>query len=360
MLIETLSVDRFRNLEPITVSCSPQLNVFTGPNAAGKTSLLESLYILGRGRSFRTTDLRKAIRTGAKQFEVVARVLADGERRIPVGIRQTEKQLLARIEGRPVRRLSDLAALFPVQWLGGNLHRLIEDGPGYRRQYLDWGLFHVKQGYGPVWQRYQRLLKQRNAVLRARRPAPEIRAWDAELINAGEALHRFRVDYVAGLREVMRAVARHLEGIEVEVQLCYRSGWRSGASYAEALEAGLALDRDQGYTRPGPHRADLALSVDEGEPKYQLSRGQQKLLVIALRVSQARLLRESTGKRSLFLVDDLGSELDTENQRQTMALLAALQAQVFVTAIALPDIDAWEMAEVRRFHVKHGTVSEMV
>jgi DNA replication and repair protein RecF len=360
MPIETLSIDRFRNLESVNLHCSPQINLFTGPNAAGKTSLLEAIYVLGRARSFRARDPARAIQTGADQFEIVASVISDNGHRIPVGVRQTKKKLLARVDGSSIKRLSDLAVLFPLQWLGGNLHRLIEEGPAFRRQYLDWGLFHVKPGYIPVWQRFQRLLRQRNAALRALRPAAEIKAWNAELAGAGEELHRYRLEYVAALSQTLHAVAQQLQGIEQEIGLGYRSGWRSDMSYAEALESGLTLDREHGFTRPGPHRADLVLSVDEADSRQHLSRGQQKLLVIALRVSQAQLLREKTGNRSLFLVDDLGSELDAQNQGQTLALLAGLQAQIFVTAIGLPANGSWDGAPARRFHVKHGTVSEMV
>jgi DNA replication and repair protein RecF len=360
MPLDTLSIDRFRNLKPARFSCSPRLNLFIGPNAAGKTSVLEALYALGRARSFRTRQLAKAIQIGASQFEIVGKVVADGGRRIPVGIRQTEKQLLARIDGRPVQRLSDLAALFPVQWLGGNLQRLIEEGPAYRRHYLDWGLFHVKPGHMGVWQRYQRLLKQRNAGLRHGRPAAEIRAWDAALTGAAEELHAYRVDYAADLAPSVQAVVEGLLGPEQGLELRYRAGWGRAVSYAEALGASLEKDRELGFTRVGPHRADLAIMIGGSPAMEQLSRGQQKLLVIGLKVAQAQLLREKTGAVSLFLVDDLGAELDKSNQCRIIELLNALGAQVFATAIDLPDVAGWELPDAKRFHVKHGMVSEMV
>ncbi len=360
MPVQTLSIDRFRNLKPVTLQCSPQLNLFTGPNAAGKTSVLESLYILGRARSFRTRFLEKAIQTGNDRFQVVARVLTETGRGIPVGICQHEKQLLARIDGRAVKRLSDLAVLFPVQWIGGNLHRLIEDGPAHRRQYLDWGLFHVKQGYIPVWQRYQRLLKQRNAALRGGFPSPEVRAWDTELCNAGEELHAFRHAYVGRLRAASREIASELLEEEGELDISYRSGWKADLAFQDALEAGLEKDREQGFTRCGPHRADLSLLYNRLPVSQQLSRGQQKLVVVGLQVAQARLLKESSARTSLFLIDDLGAELDTDNQCRVMKLLGGLEAQVFATALNLPDVSGWDLGSMRRFHVKHGSVSEVV
>lgn len=360
MPVQTISIDRFRNLEPATLQCSPQLNLFVGANAAGKTSVLESLYVLGRGRSFRTRSLEKAIQTGKDRFQLVAKVITDTGRVIPVGISQTEKQFVARIDGRAAKRLSDLAALFPVQWIGGNLHRLLEEGPGHRRQYLDWGLFHVKHGYIPVWQRYQRLLKQRNAALRTGRPAAEIKAWDGELLSAGEELHGFRQAYVAQLEVVLRSVTSALLEDCKPLELAYRAGWRASLSFREALEASFGGDREQGFTRCGPHRADLALLCDGQPVTEQFSRGQQKLLVVGLQVGQARLLKQDLATTSLFLLDDLGAELDTENQRRVMKLLGALEAQVFATAIELPALNSWDMEDVKSFHVKHGRITEVV
>jgi len=360
MPVQTISIDRFRNLKPVTLQCSPQLNLFIGANAAGKTSILEALYILGRARSFRTRSLEKAIQAGSDRFQLVARILSETGRGVPVGISQHDKQLLARIDGKTVKRLSDLAALFPVQWIGGNLHRLIEEGPAHRRQYLDWGLFHVKPGYIPVWQRYQRLLKQRNAALRGRRPAPEVIAWDNELANAGEELHAFRNAYVARLNAASREVTRELLDERAELEINYRSGWRADLTFQEALRVGLETDREQGFTRCGPHRADLSLIYNRVPVSEQLSRGQQKLLVVGLQVAQARLLKESSSRTSLFLIDDLGAELDRVNQGRVMSLLGRLEAQVFATAIDLPDVTSWSMASVGEFHVKHGSVSEVV
>jgi DNA replication and repair protein RecF len=360
MPVQSVSLDRFRNLQPVTLEWSPELNLITGPNAAGKTSVLESLYVLARARSFRTRFLHKAIQRGADSFQIVAKVLSGTGRTLPVGVWQQQKQLTARIDGKPVQRLSDLAAWFPVQWIGGNLHRLMEEGPAQRRQFLDWGLFHVKQGYSPAWQRYQRLLKQRNAALRARRSALEVKAWDQELANAGNELNAFRTAYVAELSAAGGPFLARLLEKRINLEMSYRSGWRSGLSFQEALAVSLDTDREQGFTRIGPHRADLELFCEGLPLAEQLSRGQQKLVVIGLQVLQAKLLRDSVGNSSLFLIDDLGAELDRANQFRVMGVLGDLRAQVFATAIEPPDMPGWDPDRVKRFHVKHGRVSSEV
>ena len=360
MPVHSLSIDQFRNLTSVSLSCSPHLNLVLGANAAGKTSILEALYVIGRARSFRTPNLDKAIQSGSEAFQLVAKISLDQGRRIPVGISRRPKHLLARIDGQPVRRLSELAALFPIHWVGGNLHRLLEEGPVYRRQFLDWGLFHVKQSYIPAWKRFQKLLKQRNASLRITKTRAEVAAWDNELALAGEELDVFRRTYVEELRVIFQHIAAELLGFGAPPEIRYRRGWSADQSYAESLQASYTRDREQGFTRQGPQRADLSFYLENQPVSEVLSRGQQKLLVIALHVAQASLLRHSSDLSSLFLIDDLGAELDSANQARIMSLLADLHAQVFATAIEMPDMSAWKSAETKRFHVEHGVVTEVL
>jgi DNA replication and repair protein RecF len=360
MPLVSLSIDQFRNLAPVTLQFSPQLNLFIGANATGKTSLLETLYVLARARSFRTRSLVKAVQVGASGFQLVAHVRTTQNSDIPVGLKCSEKELIARINGQPVKRLSDLAALFPVQWLGGNLHRLIEEGPVYRRQYLDWGLFHVKPAYVTVWKRFQKLLKQRNAALRSGVTRKEIHAWDYELASSAEELHQFREHYMLNLADRVKRVSRELLDLSEDIQVSYRKGWASEMTYLKTLEVGLDRDREQKYTRSGPQRAELVFHYQNRPANEHLSRGQQKLFVLALQVAQASLLRQETEQTSLFLMDDLGAELDEENQQRVMRLLQTIEAQAFVTAIDDPGKSGWNMEVVRRFHVKHGFISEVL
>jgi len=360
MPLKSLSIDGFRNIEPVKLEFSLNLNLFVGENTAGKTSLLEALYILARARSFRTRNLDKVIKTGDAGFQLVAMVSSTGKREIPVGMRRAEKKLIARIDSKPVKRLSELAALFPVQWLGGNLHRLIEEGPVYRRHYLDWGLFHVKQVYLQEWKRFLKLLKQRNAALRKNVSAKEISAWDSELAASGETLHGMRTAYLRDLVAVVVALSAELLGIEGELEIAYRSGWSKELTFHQSLESGLERDRELGYTRSGPQRADLVF-LYQGRPlSEQFSRGQLKLFVTALKVAQAQLLKRDASQSSLFLMDDIGAELDQDNQLRVLGLLRSVGAQVFVTSINEIMNTDWQSENTGRFHVKHGVVTEVV
>jgi len=360
MPIESISIRRFRNLKPAELSFSPQLNLFFGENAAGKTSLLEALFVLARARSFRTTRLDKLIQYGEDSFELVVRKSGRNGRILPVGIRRVHGRFECRIDGRPAKRLSELAILFPAHWLGGNLHALVEDGPAYRRQFLDWGLFHVKQDYMSLSRRFGKLLKQRNAALRSGASRREIEAWNRDLAEAGESIDRHRRGYLEHLQTALSRICAGFPAITHPPVLGYRKGWSGDAGYEGALANGFEKDHQGGFTHSGPHRGELAVGIDGKPASDCLSRGQQKLLITALHLAQATVLHEQTGHCSLFLLDDLGSELDARNQDRVLELLLGIRAQVFVTAIEEPILPARVSGEVRRFHVEHGSVSEVV
>ncbi len=359
MSLKSLAIAGFRNLRDTDLVFSSRLNLFTGENAAGKTSLLEAIYILGRASSFRSSSLDRAICHQQEGFTLVAQ-LESGERTLPVGIRRTPGQLLARIDGRPVRRLSELAALFPLQWVGGNIHELLEGGPPLRRQFMDWGLFHVKQDYIPAWKQFQKLLKQRNAALRAARPPREISVWDRDLAASAELLDRHRSSYLAEVGKDLTTIMEEFLENSADLDIQYRRGWSADRDYRTILEESLASDREQGFTRRGPQRADFSLRYQSRPVTEALSRGQQKLLVIGLKLAQALLLRRETGRRSLFLLDDIGAELDLPNQTRVMRKLGELDAQVFATAIDFPAGLVLDGEASTLFHVKHGEVTEVV
>ncbi|MBK8964707.1 MAG: DNA replication/repair protein RecF [Candidatus Competibacteraceae bacterium] len=362
MRVASLDIAGFRNLRRIDLPCSPGLNLLIGPNASGKTSLLEALYFLGRGRSFRTRQPRELIQTESELFRIVAMMASNDGRRVPVGVERGPRELVARVGGVPTRSLADLARQVPVLLLNPDSHRLLEDGPQLRRRFMDWGLFHAEPAFLDAWRRYGAALRHRNAALRARCPDRVVDAWDGELTLAAAALDRLRETFCKALESVLGPLAEStLCGVRVEVD--YRRGWPlepPERDFAEWLHAGRDQDRQQSHTRLGPHRADFSIRVDGRPLSEALSRGQQKLLVIALLLAQAQLYRLRAGDASILLIDDLPSELDPANRARVMRVLATLDSQLFVTAIepGLLDIAAW--SEAKTFHLTHGELGKMV
>ena len=354
MLLRRLSVRNLRCLSEVDLEPSDN-NLIFGENASGKTSLLEAIFVLGRGKSFRVTGRNGLIRDGEEQA-VLSGQVAQGERVAPVGIALNRGAgATIRVDGRDETSAAALAAWLPVQVIDPGVHRLVDEAPGIRRRYLDWGLFHVKQAFLELWRRYHRILRQRNAALKSGAPGG-LASWDAQLMEAGEALTEARRDYVLGLAPDVEAVCEAL--LERDVKLTYRQGWSEERGLAEALAESRDRDLRQGSTHPGPHRADIAIHFDRHPAKGRVSRGQQKLLAAALILGQLRYVYRRSGVRSVLLLDDMAAELDSERLARFLAVVNDLDVQLFVSALTREAVCLPQPQRV--FHVEQGSVSQMV
>jgi DNA replication and repair protein RecF len=352
-----LQVIGVRNLRDVRMEPGPGLNVIAGDNGAGKTSLLESIHLLATGHSFRTRQLAPLLARGADAVQIAARVQGlAGTPSYPAGIRKTQGETLVRIRGRNATGLAELARELPVLAIHPESHVLVAGPPGQRRSFLDWGAFHREPDFQGVWQRYRRLLQQRNAALRAGGDLRQLSAWDEALAEEGEHLDGLRRAYLGVLKAGLADLGRDWPAAGT-LDSEYRRGWPEGQSLAEALSRNRARDRGAGFTHVGPHRAEVLWRLDERAAAEVASRGQQKTLVIMLKLAQARVLKAEKGGAPLMLVDDLPSELDAAHRDRVMGLLRALETQVFVTAIDAGDVDVTSWPETRMFHVEHGRVS---
>ena len=310
-------------------------------------------------RSFRTTDADRQIREDQELFRLVGHVSRPEGRSLAIGIERRQGRYTINAAGKPVQRLSDLAGNFPVHIMTGDTETVLNGGPRYRRQTLDWALFHVEPAYRQVWQRYARSLRQRNAALRANAPADQVTVWDLELIDAGNALDLMRRDYLQDLQPLVADEVRQLLNGK-SFTLRYQSGWTKDHSLEEALRKSLETDRSRGYTHPGPHRADCSLWIDDKPVLSHFSRGQQKAVVLAFMMGQVILQHQRQRGGGAFLLDDLASELDAGHQARILAALAELGTQVFVTAIDASSLDLSGWPEQQRFHVEHGHVEVLL
>ena len=352
MPLRRLRVSSLRCLKEVELDLERTRNYFFGANGAGKTSLLEAVFFLGRGRSFRTRQARTLIRYGDSELSVYGDV-DDGVRARRIGASFRDRRLERRVDGAPTSG-STVAEILPVQTIGPDSHRLIESGPSERRRFLDWGVFHVEHSYLEAWQRYRRLLGQRNAALLRPGGAPgELRVWTDALAEAGEEINRFRKAHVERLRPAVRAHAEVLLGRAFDLE--YRSGWRADLSLAEALDASITRDRSVGHTEPGPHRADLLLNIQGRRVHEEASRGQQKLVAAALILAQESVLAETAAARSVLLVDDPAAELDAPAFGRMLDRLATVRSQLLFTGLT-PLPTGEKDLQIAVFHVERGQV----
>jgi DNA replication and repair protein RecF len=357
MSLERLAIEDFRCVERAELEFDGRCNLIAGQNASGKTSLLEAIFFLGRGRSFRSTRNEALIRTGAAQFSLVGRTCLQGSSQ-PLGIRLTADGIEARFAGRPVSGLAELATRLPVQAIDPEVHRLVDGGPQERRRYLDWGVFHVEPNFVEHWRRYQRALRQRNAALKAGQAPALVRAWDPELLEAGLEVATHRERYAAGLEAAVQDAGMRLLGAEVEIRL--HQGWSAERSLEQALEHSFARDRERGLTHVGPHRADLAVRVSGQPARDRVSRGQQKLLAASMLLGQLKHDAERGSSLAALLVDDPAAELDGVNLERLLDEVLSLPAQLFITALDAQSHVLECLPVGRRFHVEHGTVRALI
>ena len=248
-----------------------------------------------------------------------------------MGVEGSADGVRARIHGDRVSSLADLAAILPVQIIDPEIHRLIEEGPSRRRQFLDWGVFHVEPQFVTHWQGYQQALRQRNAALRARQPQSMVAAWDPELVRYGELLSDARRRYIARLEGAAQALCGTLLGMELT--LGYRAGWPPNEGLAEALARSWSQDQEFGTTQVGPQRAELAIRLAGVPVKDRISRGQQKLLAAALLISQLKLFPADAPVRPTLLLDDPAAELDEESLGKLIEEVRAHTVQLVVTTL---------------------------
>jgi DNA replication and repair protein RecF len=355
MRVESIDIRHLRCLRSVALTLPAPGAWLVGDNGAGKTSVLEALCLLGFGRSFRGRVGDGLVQRGQSALEVVARWTDDTGRARVSGLRHSGDRWEGRLDGAPVASLSELAAPFPVLCFHPESSEVVTGPAEERRRALDWLAFHVEPRFAEVARRYGRALKQRNALLRAGAMDAEFEPWEREMGLMAEALGGHRTTALALWRPALERLWPTLAPGQAAPDLQLRPGWRqSEASLGDLLLLNRARDRELGYTTIGPQRADIDLGQPFGGGADEWSRGQAKLMALALVLAQADALREWSGDRSLLLLDDLQSELDASRQAAVLGWLGEMGYQTIVSGTRRdPDLAAWASGWAV-FHVEHG------
>lgn len=360
MSLQRLLLKSFRNLQDVDLSPAPGLNILIGKNGSGKTSLLEAIYLLSLVRSFRSKKLKSLINHSAEQFTVFAQLEGQDGQIYPLGVQRQEgrdeTEILLR--GQRPSSIAELTAQLPTQLINPDAFRLLEGGPKERRQFIDWGVFHVEPQFIFAWQRFQRALKQRNSLLRHGRMDPiEVQLWEKEIALSGEEVTACRESYLQELNPLFNDLLERLAGLQ-GIRLSFQRGWDKNQDLLACLLAGRQKDKEQGFTQTGPQRADLRVTV-QGRPAIDvLSRGQQKLVVSALKLAQGELLAKKRNKRCVYLIDDLPAELDEDHRQIFCRVLEEQASQVFITSVdqSALNLDWKEPQQHFWFHVEQGQI----
>ncbi len=362
MSVSRLLVRDLRNLRSVEIYPASAVNLIYGENGSGKTSLLEAIHLLSLGRSFRSHKIKSLINEAQQSLTVFARVQAHGTD-IPIGIQRQRNGLVQfKVAGKPLHSVAELVAYLPLQVIDAEAFSLLGGGPSVRRQFLDWLVFHVEPGFYPAWRNAQRCLKHRNTLLRRGRITPaEIAPWDQELVHATDIIQRLRKRcFDVFVQEFDKLIDQFVvvDGLSVKL---FR-GWDKSQDYAALLKDGFERDLQSGYTHASVNRADIRIRINGTNAAEVLSRGQQKLLVCALKIAQGVVFEKLTQRKCVYLVDDLPAELDGSHRALLVAWLERLQTQVFITGVERETLlEPWcekPGENLKVFHVKHGQITQ--
>lgn len=349
MRLSRLLLEDFRSYDRSDITLADGLTAFVGPNGAGKTNILEAVHLLARGDSPRARDDSEMVRWGATMARASAAVVRDGEAaRVETllfgrvsGERRRSRRYL--VDGTAKRADDALGRIVVVAFFPEDVD-LLAEAPSARRRYLDAMIAQVDRRHRAETREYARVLEQRNALLRSLReegapPEGELDFWDGEVCRLAAAISLRRMETVHGLREPFREAIGRWSG-EHSVDVAYatpaegESEPERAAAYARLLDEKRDKEMWQGATLVGPHREDLAVTQGGRELPSFASRGEQRSVVLALKLAEAGWLRERAGTTPVFLLDDVLSELDAERRQRLVDALPA-DAQALLTS-ALP------------------------
>lgn len=336
--LDDLALSDFRNISSARIFPGSRFNVFGGKNGMGKTNFVEAVYLLGALRSFRTGSRVEMIRHGQKSARVegVFSGAAAGMR-CQIAIAHDERRV--RVDGKTRRPEGDHFRMLPmVLFHPGNLD-LVQSGPQPRRRFLDRALFQVSSPYPSLYRDYGRALRSRNRLLKDR-PVDRraIEPFDQQLASLGARICDLRAEFVGRLVPLFEEAFAEVSGTS-RAEVIYRPKVEGGANeIARALAKAFKADTDRGYTAIGPHADELEIAVDEQPARRFASQGQQRAVVLSLKIAETLALTRITSRVPLLLLDDVSSEFDERRNNRLFEFLAGVGGQVFITTTSFETI----------------------
>jgi DNA replication and repair protein RecF len=364
MRLDLVQVNGFRNLDELCFVPAENLNVLFGVNGSGKSSILEAIHYLGFARSFRTSKHKNVIQHNKDEFTVFGAVTT-GTVSHKLGLsRKADNSCIVSVDGVKTKSALDLVSLLPVQIFTPQSSELIVGSPRLRRRYLDWLLFHVEPSFAKEFATFRRCLLQVNAIYKLRKYqsiGTEEVFWLDQLCQIGERISSLRMALMSG--EFLSFIQYNLADFlpDCSFEFSYYKGWDRDSDLRDSIEKNHEKDKKFGFVSVGPHKSDIRIKVNGMPANEYLSRGQLRMLVAAMQIAQAQYLFSKNQKSVVFLLDDIGAELDIEKQQLFINSLLKTGSQLFVTAIDKKNMGYLDQYKDKKlFHVEHGQVIEEI
>lgn len=360
MSVKELHTINFRNLASNKLALHSDLNFLVGDNGSGKSSLLESLFYLGHGKSFRTSKVDSLIQIGFDDFIISVK----SNENTQLGIQRNKLgESKIKINGLASSKLSDLAKNIAVQIVTPESFKLFFGGPKERRKFVDLGLFHVEHSFSSEWKLFQRVYKQRNACLRTKLGLEQLDYWTDEFCRLSENIASLRKGYIESLKQELHywlKIMLPTYGKDISIQ--YLQGWNNKKELSDILQENKYKELEKGFSLYGAQKFDIRFLIDNASIEHRLSRGQQKLFLLALTFAQSKLIEQVKRIKPILLIDDIGAELDHSSRKAMFLAYQQLNCQTIISAIdrvalepLIPDDNNYNM-----FHVEHGQIKAMI
>ncbi len=364
MHLKSLSLRSFRNYGALEVNLDPQLNIFVGHNAQGKTNLLEACYLLATTRSHRTHRDEEMIRWGEDFYHIKA----DVKKRL--GIMHLELHYgatigrITKVNGITQQRSSDFVGHFNVVLFAPEHLELVKGEPALRRRFLDMAIGQINRPYLHQLSQYNKLLQQKNNLLRGSDPVDLdlLHIYNQQLADLGSRLTIKRDQVIKRLTPLTRAAHEQISGHE-QLELSYQANAGQPSSletlrqeYEQLLKARQPDELRRRQSLVGPHRDDLRLTIDGIDLRHYGSQGQQRSAVLSLKMAETSLMAQETGEHPVLILDDVLSELDPLRQEKLLSMVTGL-TQTLISSTDHPPLLSGR--RVKSFLVKAGSVKEM-
>jgi DNA replication and repair protein RecF len=354
MHIKKIQILGVRNLKEAIISPNNQINIFTGRNASGKTSVLEAIHILARSKSFRTPRIRDVITHKSSKLLVAANFDHEKHNGLKLKVEKGGKTNTQILNGEKLKTVSELAKTFPFITITQDSQQIIVGTPKQRRHWLDWAMFHVEPGYLACWKQYFRALRHRNILLKKGERKVEIyRPWEEEMVKLSTEISEKRKQFINQISHKMNEI--FVKGRLEKTGLEFKQGWDEEITFEEYLQTQRGHDRERGYTRNGPQQADVIFRTEAGKIKDIFSRGQIKIYINQLLMSQAQHILDTRGVRPIILIDDYTAELDKYNSEYLLYFIKNQRFQAFITTTEFPQHNREESL----FHVEQGQIRQI-
>jgi DNA replication and repair protein RecF len=363
LIIKGIRLINYRNYNSMSASFGSGINILVGKNAQGKTNLLEAIYMCSTGRSFRTLRDKELISFGKNEAYVAAELnIGELEKFTEIKL-EADKSKRIRVNKVELKSYKELNTGLKVVVFFPDDLKLVKEGPGNRRNYLDSSISQLKPVYHHNLSRYYKALIQKNNLLKSRRSTSELQelleVFDVQLARLGTLISMEREQYIRRIKKEARDIHLQITSGKEELDIKYNTNVPEGESlldierkYLEQLRRGRARDIEIGSTSIGPHRDDFIPSINGNDLRTFGSQGQQRTLVLTLKLSEVKILKKETGYYPVLLLDDVYSELDEERREFLTSLFS--ETQTFITVTDAIEADSLKNFDKTIYYVREG------